>query len=89
MTKLIIAAAIVAATTVVAEAQDIDPKSRAENGMKPSEILATVESRDDFRYLEEMSWDDDGYYAIVYHTADSARVEINIDALSGEPVEPD
>lgn len=43
--------------------------------------------RDDFRYLEEMSWDDEGYYEAVYHTADSAGVEINIDPLSGETVE--
>lgn len=68
-------------------AQDIDPTSKAESGKKPSEILSSIETRDDFRYLEEMEWNDDGYYSIVYHTADKARVEIHIDALSGEPVD--
>jgi hypothetical protein len=71
----------------VAVAQDIDPTSKAENGKKPSEILSAIETRDDFRYLEEMEWNDDGYYSIVYHTADMARVEIHIDALSGNPVD--
>ncbi|MHB2265674.1 PepSY domain-containing protein [Aliihoeflea sp. PC F10.4] len=70
-----------------AMAQDIDPTAKAENGKRPSEILTSIEDREDFRYLEEMEWNDDGYYSIVYHTADKARVEIHIDALSGEPVD--
>lgn len=89
MRSLLIAAAVAFVTMPPAIAQFTDPKMRAETGKKPSEILAAVETRDDFRYLEEMKWDDDGYYKVVYHTADSARVEINIDALTGEPVDRD
>jgi hypothetical protein len=70
-----------------AVAQDIDPANTAEGGKRPSEILASIEDREDFRYLEEMEWNDDGYYSIVYHTADKARVEIHIDARSGDPVD--
>ena len=89
MRSLLIAAAFAFVAIPTATAQVTDPKIRAEAGKKPSEILAVVEARDDFRYLEEMKWDDDGYYEVVYHTADSARVEINIDALTGEPVDRD
>lgn len=56
-----------------------------ENGKKLSEIIATVEARPDFRYLEAVEWDRQGYYEITYHTADKAKVEIKIDAASGQP----
>jgi len=89
MRSLLIGAIFFAAGIQTTAAQIVDAKMRAENGMKPSEILAVVESRDDFRYLEEMKWDDNGYYEVVYHTADSARVEINMDARTGEPIDRD
>jgi uncharacterized membrane protein YkoI len=56
-----------------------------ENGKKLSEIIATIEARPDFRYLESVDWERQGYYEITYHTADKARVEIKIDAASGQP----
>jgi hypothetical protein len=64
-----------------------DAKIRPEDGRKPSEILSAVEGRPDFTRLHEMSWNDRGYYEIEYRTKDKARVEINIDAKSGQPVE--
>lgn len=87
MKKLVIMCVAGMVGSGTAMAQDIDPTSKAENGKRPSEILASIEDRDDFRYLEEMEWNDDGYYSIVYHTGDKARVEINIDALSGDPID--
>lgn len=62
-------------------------KPRAEDGRKPSEIVAPVEGRSDFLRLVDMSWNDRGYYEIEYRTRDKAKVEINIDAKSGEPIE--
>lgn len=87
MKKLVIlcVAGMVGSGTAIA--RDIDPTTAAESGKPPSEILTSIEDREDFRYLEEMEWNDDGYYSIVYHTADKARVEIHVDALSGEPVD--
>lgn len=64
-----------------------DAKPRAEDGKKPSEIVALVEGRPDFLRLIDMSWNDQGYYEIEYRTRDKAKVEINIDAKSGEPIE--
>lgn len=69
-----------------AAAQDAR-KPHAEDGKKPSEILTGVEQREDFLRLIEMSWNDRGYYEIEYRTTDKAKVEINIDAKSGMPVD--
>ncbi|AOF90065.1 PepSY domain-containing protein [Sinorhizobium sp. RAC02] len=86
MSKSLVALVSTLALSVVpATAQDAKP--RAEDGKKPSEILASVEARRDFARLQEMSWNDRGYYEIEYRTKDKARVEINIDAKSGNPVE--
>ena len=56
-----------------------------ENAQKASDIVAKIEGRPDFRYLESIEWNDQGYYEITYHTADKARVEMKIDAQTGEP----
>ena len=64
-----------------------DAKPRAEDGMKPSEILAAVEARPDFLRLVDMSWNERGYYEIEYRTRDKAKVEINMDPKSGKPVD--
>ncbi|UPA25627.1 PepSY domain-containing protein [Shinella oryzae] len=68
-----------------AAAQEVN-KPTPETGKKPSEILAMIEQRPGFDRLEEMSWEDEGYYEIVYHTTDKARVEVNIDPM-GKAVE--
>jgi len=52
--------------------------------MKLSEIIAKVEAREGFRYVDDVDWDDDGYYTVVYFTKDNAKVEINYDT-TGEP----
>ena len=82
-----ITAALLAFSLLPAAAQEPTPK--AEEGKKPSEILAFVEARPDFARLDGMSWNDRGYYEIEYRTNDKARVEINIAAKSGQPVDQD
>jgi len=56
-----------------------------ENSIKLSEIIAKVEKRPQFRYVNEIEWDQDGYYDITYYTTDKAKVEIKIDPKTGEP----
>jgi len=88
--KLIIAAGLALFTSAAgyAQGQAQAPANTASSDLrKPSEILLIIEKRPDFARLEEMSWDDDGYYEIVYLTGDKARVEINIDARTGESVD--
>lgn len=66
-------------------AQTQPPPIPPEQSMKLSEIVAKVEQRDQFRYIDEIDWDEEGYYDITYYTADKAKVEIKIDPVSGEP----
>ncbi|MGD9479324.1 PepSY domain-containing protein [Shinella sp. G-2] len=80
-----IVAGVLALSLTPAMAEDAKP--RAEDGKKPSEILAAVEGRPDFLRLVEMSWNERGYYEIEYRTRDKAKVEININPKSGEPVD--
>jgi len=62
------------------------PSIPPKDALKASEIIARVEARSDFRYLDEVDWDDEGYYEIVYFTNDKAKVEMKIDAVTGEPI---
>lgn len=72
------------AMTSVGFAQTPPPIPPA-NAQKVSAIVTTIEARPDFGYIESIDWDDDGYYLITYHTSDKAKVEIKIDAVTGEP----
>lgn len=83
--RLFIALGALALSFAPSAAQDAKP--RAEDGKKPCEILTKVERRPDFLRLIDMSWNDRGYYEIEYRTSDKAKVEINIDAKSGEAME--
>lgn len=56
-----------------------------ENGLKLSEIIAKIEQRDQFRYIDEVDWDEEGYYEVTYYTSDKAKVEIKIDPVTGQP----
>ncbi|MGE0501108.1 MAG: PepSY domain-containing protein [Rhizobiaceae bacterium] len=75
-------ALFVFATTDV-NAQD-DRKVPPEDSLKLSEIIAKVEARPDFKYVDEIDWDDDSY-SVVYFTADKAKVEISYNPVTGEP----
>ncbi|MEI5681616.1 MULTISPECIES: PepSY domain-containing protein [unclassified Mesorhizobium] len=66
-------------------AQTAAPATPPDNGKKLSEIIAKIEQRDQFRYVGEIDWDEEGYYEITYYTTDKAKVEIKIDPATGEP----
>jgi uncharacterized alpha/beta hydrolase family protein len=55
-----------------------------QNARKLSEIIAKVEQRDDFRYVDEVGWDS-GAYTVTYYTTDKAKVEITYDPVTAEP----
>jgi uncharacterized membrane protein YkoI len=60
------------------------PPVPPEKSLKLSEIIAKIEQRDQFRYIDEIDWEDEGYYDVIYYTSDKAKVEIKIDAVTGE-----
>ncbi len=79
------AAVIVVAFGTPALAQSSAPPAPPDNGKKLSEIVAGIEARDKFRYIDEVEWNDSGYYDVTYFTTDKAKVELKIDPVSGQP----
>lgn len=55
------------------------------DAMPLSQILASIETEGEFSHFDEIDWDDDGYWEIEYYRIDGAKVEINVDAVTGEP----
>ena len=51
-----------------------------------SQIVAAVEAEAgaNLAYIKEVEWDDDGYWEVEYRTTDGAKVEIEIDPVSGQ-----
>ena len=76
------AALLLAGST--AFAADDDRPLPPQNAQKLSAIIAKVEQRDGFRYVNEVDWDKDGY-TVTYYTADKAKVEITFDPVTAEP----
>lgn len=56
-----------------------------ENALPLSEILAALEASGDVLYFDEVEWDSDGYWEVEYYRPDGAKVEIDIDPVSGQP----
>lgn len=74
--------ALLAAPSAQAQEPDRAPPADA----RPlSEIVAAVEKRDGFRYIDEVEWDEDGFWNVTYYTSDRAKVEIRYDPVSGDP----
>lgn len=49
-----------------------------------SQIVAGLEARYDIHFIDEIEWDDDGYWEVEFFTRDGAKVEIRIDPLTGD-----
>ncbi|MDM7851512.1 PepSY domain-containing protein [Pseudochrobactrum kiredjianiae] len=77
--KTIIAATILTFTALSAYAA-------VPEGTKLSEIIAKIESTADVKYVDEVDWNDRGYYEVEYYLNSGAKVEIKIDPKTGEAV---
>lgn len=55
------------------------------NARSASDVMRMLEQRPDFGHLDEMEWDDDGYWKVEYRTRDERKIELRIDPVSGEP----
>lgn len=77
------AAICLAAVTAPALAETA-PAGPAPNAMKLSEIIAKVERRPAFQYVERVTWFNDAYI-VVFYTTEKARVEMHFDPVTGQP----
>lgn len=83
MLKPMIAATIASVMLAGTAAAQQAMREPPQNAKKLSQIIAKVEQRPDFRYIDEVDWDDGGY-EVTYYTTDNAKVEIKFDPVSGE-----
>ena len=81
LAALIFMAGLVSSPIAMAQDKELVPPK---NAMKLSEIIAKVEQRNNFHYIDDIDWDDGGY-EVTYYTNDKAKVEIKFDPVSGEP----
>ncbi|MFD1791003.1 PepSY domain-containing protein [Ochrobactrum teleogrylli] len=58
----------------------------APEGQKLSEIISKIEQTSDVSYVDEVDWNDRGYYEIEYFMKNGAKVEIKIDPKTGESI---
>ncbi len=77
--KTVIAAALL--TSIATGAYAAVPE-----GEKLSDIIAKIESTADVKYIDEVDWNDRGYYEIEYYLNSGAKVEVKIDPKTGENV---
>ncbi|MFD2653796.1 PepSY domain-containing protein [Brucella rhizosphaerae] len=77
--RTVLAAILLTATSVGAFAA-------APEGAKLSEIIAKIEQTADVQYIDEVDWNDRGYYEIEYFMKNGAKVEIKIDPKTGESI---
>lgn len=82
-TGLIVALMAFACGATAALAQDPIRPAPAANMQKLSALIAKIEARPAFHYVDEIEWQS-GVYTITYFTTDKAKVEIRIDPVTGE-----
>ena len=80
LTAACIGSLVLAAPAFAQDAAQVPPQ----NAKKLSEIIAKVEQRQDFRYIDEVDWDDGGY-DVTYYTTDNAKVEMKFDPVTAQP----
>lgn len=81
------AAPLAAALMIPAAAIAAPPPAGA---LKLSEIVTRVEAHAsaDLAYIDEVKWDDDGYWEVEYKNAQGAEIDLRVDPVSGT-VTPD
>lgn len=72
-------AAVVLLVSGVAMAQDRPPAG----AMPLSQIIAMVETRPGLLFIEEVEWDDDGYWEVELRGTDGSKTKLRLDPMTG------
>lgn len=51
--------------------------------MPLSQVIAQVEALPDFRHVDEVDWDDDGYWDVEYVNTEGRSVDLRLDPMTG------
>lgn len=54
------------------------------DAMPLSAIVSALETQYDIQFIDEIEWDDDGYWEVEFYTNDGAKVELELDPVTGE-----
>jgi len=54
------------------------------NALSLSEIIHKVEAQYNPKYIDEVNWDNDGYWEVEYYDAKGKEIKIKIDPVTGE-----
>lgn len=76
--------AAVAAVALPASALAQPSSQPPENALPLSQILSILEEREDVAFFDEVEWDSDGYWEVEFYRTDGAKIEIDVDPVSGE-----
>lgn len=77
--RILIASLLLLSSAAIASAAEPE-------GKKLSQILEQIEQSADFSYIDEIDWDNRGYYEIEYFLKNGAKVEVRIDPKTGDAV---
>jgi hypothetical protein len=55
-----------------------------EGALPLSQVIARIEAMDGVRFVDEVDWDDDGYWEIDYVMTDGRKVEARLDPMTGD-----
>ena len=61
-------------------------KRPPQDALPLSAIVTGLEAAYDIQFIDEIEWDDDGYWEVEFFTKDGAKVELRIDPLSGDVI---
>lgn len=81
--RLILPVAAIMLMPTALLAQDRPPA----DALPLSQILSTLEEDvgTDLAFVDEVDWDDDGYYEVEYYTGDGREVKVRLDPVTGQP----
>lgn len=81
--RLFAAAVLAALSPAVGQADTAPP----EGAMQLSDVLAALEDREaeGLAFIEDVEWDDDGYWEVEYRGPDGAETKVTLDPMTGEP----
>jgi hypothetical protein len=55
-----------------------------ESALPLSAIVTALENQYDIQFIDEIDWDEDGYWEVEFFTKDGAKVELKINPVTGE-----
>jgi uncharacterized membrane protein YkoI len=73
------------AALLMAGAPALAQSTPPEGALPLSQVIAQIEAMEGVRFIDEVDWDDDGYWEVEYVMTDGRKVEVRLDPMTGQP----